>query len=198
MRRLIVALALFLCLGFFFASTYPVAAMCVKLDSFQAYRKQADIVLSGTATIVVGKDGFVSVDEYFKGHGPQTVRVTGLATDSGISSEDFQLEEGQKYLLFLKIIGGGSDQLRTNSCMGNKLVSATGLSPSDRQALGKSKISMTPTPSEAFHTMYKMTPVSLFVMFFSGGAIFLLLLLSIVNEKKRKRTKGKKKSVRKK
>ncbi len=195
MRRLLLVLSIFVFLGLFFSSVAPVSAMCVERGSFKEYRKQADIVLSGTATIVVGKDGFVSVDEYFKGRGPQTVRVTGRTSENGESSEDFQLEEGKKYLLFLKI--AGSDQLRTTNCMGNKLLDASGLSEADKDAIGRSKISMTPTPSEAFHNSYKMTPLSLSVMFFSGGAIFLLLLLSILNDKKRKKSGGKKKSAKK-
>ncbi len=161
-------------------------AKCAVLTT-QEYRKQADIVLSGTATIVVGQDAFISVDKYYKGRGPETVRMTGNVSDKGVSSIDFKPEEGKKYLLFFKLTD--TDELRTTACMGNKEI-PDGVGAADTIALGKSKFTNpTPTPLQIFHSNYSVKKPALLVMILSGGIIFCLLLASFGKQKKRQKKK---------
>lgn len=169
-------------------------AMCVDRGSLKEYRQAADIVVVGTASIVVDNDGFISVDEYIKGHGPDTVRVTGRAAKDSISSIDFQLQEGKKYLLFLNF--AGSDQLRTDACAGNKELGTEGLSAADRSALGKSKITQVVREKLKTGNHYVITTQAMVLMVTSGSIIFGLLLMSILKE--RKKIKAKPKSKKKK
>ena len=184
--RRLVPVFLFFVLGIILYLFQPqvVHASCANPLTLTEYRKQADIVVAGTATIVVDNDAFISVDQYYKGHGPDTIRVTGKVSDTGQSSIEYRFEEGQKYLLFMQF--GDTDQLHTTMCMGNKLLAAGDLSAEDKAALGRSKLSLTPTGSIAFHSEYKMSGTSLLMMVVSGTLLCVLLLISVVNDKKKK------------
>jgi len=125
----------------FLFSSKEVLASCAMPSTLSEYKEKADIVLLGKVTGSRGSYHNVSVLRYFKGHdGPSQVKVTGRVSEepSVYTSVDFNLEEGKKYLLFLKTSEGF---LKTSDCVGNReagealseeevKVLGTGVSPS--------------------------------------------------------------------
>lgn len=122
--------------SFFIYSSKEVFASCKAPVPLSEYKEWADIIVLGKVTSYDGLIANVSVDKYFKGHGgPSQIKVTGkLSPDTNqISSVDFEMYEGKKYLLFLRT--GVLDVLKTNNCDGNKEV-LDNLSEEDLKVLG--------------------------------------------------------------
>jgi hypothetical protein len=179
--------ALILLLALFPLFSRQTLAKCVSGLSLSEYRKQADIVISGTVNVVRDKDFFVVSDMYYKGRGPETVRIIGSMSDADISTIDFLPDQGKRYLLFLKFTD--SDGLRTNVCMGNRMIEQ-GLSVADKTALGTSKLTPTPTPPGAFHNEYRFSTPAITIMVLSGGIIFWLLSMSFSWKGHKRKKKG--------
>lgn len=117
--KLILGLALLpLVLSVFVGQAF---ASCAGPLSIELYQDRADLVVTGTVqdSGLPGHYNF-SVATYFKGQGPQVIKVSGTeSTVPGlVTSVDFTFTSGDSYLLFLQ---AGADSIyRTNQCDGSR------------------------------------------------------------------------------
>ena len=95
------------------------SASCVA-SSLEEQKERADIILIGTVSKILDGRVNISVEKYFKGRWINAVTVTGRAAlESGaITSVDFEMVQGNRYLLFLK--GNPPELLTTNACSGSR------------------------------------------------------------------------------
>lgn len=115
-------LATVILFSIFLFSSKEVFASCAGPFTLSEYKKMADIVLLGKVTGSENNYHRVAVLKYFKGHDvPAQIRVTGKQSSEpgAITSVDFDLEDGKKYLLFLRI---SRDVFKTSDCVGNREV----------------------------------------------------------------------------
>jgi hypothetical protein len=101
----------------------------------EEYKEGADFVVIGQASGQVSNYHNFTVERYYKGTGPAAIKVTGRASDTAAAtSVDFDIESGQKYLLFLEGSTGGV--LKTNSCSGSREINGF-LSAEEANVLGE-------------------------------------------------------------
>jgi hypothetical protein len=121
-------------LGTLNASSQNAWASCIEPLTLTEYKNQADFVVIGTASGQISNYHNFSVERYYKGTGPATIKVTGRASDTAAAtSVDFDIEFGKKYLLFLE--GPISGVLKTNSCSGSREIAGF-LGTEEANALG--------------------------------------------------------------
>lgn len=95
----------------------PVLASCAAFSLAQ-HKDRADIIALGTIQNNSSTYASLDVEKYFKGEGPELLRVTGQASKEVVTSNDFSFQKGKRYLLFLKNDPDGI--FRTNLCMGTR------------------------------------------------------------------------------
>lgn len=126
-----------LALGIINSQTGNVWASCMGPLTMEQYRDSADFVVLGQASASSGTYSTFAVEKYYKGTGPAALKVTGRASDTGaVTSVDFDIATGKKYLLFLE--GDVSSVLKTNSCSGSREVAGF-LGAEEVNALGEGK-----------------------------------------------------------
>lgn len=108
-------------------------ASCAPPASTSENTTRADVVISGTITELTDKYALLEVETYYKGQGPDTLKVTGRISPNSYSSVDLELTKGARYLLFLK--GGPKDILQANACNGSRILT-NGLSREEQNGLG--------------------------------------------------------------
>ncbi len=121
-------------------------ASCAPPVSLEEYRDRADLVVLGTVQGAAGRHVNVAVERYFKGQGPQLIRVTGRQSDDprAVTSVDFEFQDGSRYLLFLR--KSATQELRTDACAGNRPVGSQ-LTAEEAGVLGDGSA---PRPTAAF------------------------------------------------
>lgn len=166
-------------------------ASCAPPVSLAEYKEQAAIVVLGRVEKVNDKAAIVVVERYFKGHGGLSqIQVTGKESDGAVTSVDFSIEEGKRYLLFLQKLSGSST-LKTNACMGNKEITDD-LSAEDRAMLGKgySPNGSTQELSKTESDKQTAESVNMNVLLpIVGGAFGLGVVVFALNKHKRKSSK---------
>lgn len=126
------------------------------VSSLQEHYDRADLVVRGTAIELndpwIGEEHYsFSVDTFFKGEGPSRLKITGDQSSKGMTSVDFKIEEGKRYLLFLK--GDADGLLRTDACSGNKEMQGP-LSDEEIKVLGKGIGAEYAKPANSLFTNY--------------------------------------------
>lgn len=119
-----------LTLTFQTASTF---ASCAPPASVSENTARADLVVTGKVTNLTDNYALLEVQTYYKGQGPDLLKVSGRISPTSVSSVDFEFAQGSRYLLFLK--GNSSDTLLTNSCDGSRVLTS-GLSQEEQSSLG--------------------------------------------------------------
>ncbi|HEY4509851.1 MAG TPA: DUF5652 family protein [Candidatus Paceibacterota bacterium] len=109
------------------------SASCIQL-SLEEQKAMAQVIVQGETLGITGRIAEVKVEKYYKGEGPATVRVNGYQTSDAITSVDFPLEKGKRYLLFLQ--GDSMQIFQTNACAGNREI-ANGITQEEMAVLGQ-------------------------------------------------------------
>lgn len=112
-------------------------ASCAPPASISENTARADVVVSGTITALTDKYALLGVERYYKGQGPDTLKVTGRISPNSYSSVDLELTKDARYLLFLK--GDPKDTLQANACNGSRILT-NGLSQEEQSGLGTGAI----------------------------------------------------------
>lgn len=115
-----------------FQSTQAIAS-CALPASISENTARANVVVVGTVIDISEKYAILKVETYYKGQGPDVLKVTGRISPNSYSSVDLELTDGARYLLFLK--GKSGEILRANACDGSRLLTA-GLSADEQSGLG--------------------------------------------------------------
>lgn len=123
--------AILIALNFIIKS--PASASCAPPGTTADNSARSDIVVTGTISKSYDTYALLDVATYYKGSGPDLLKVSGRISPSSVSSVDLELTEGSDYLLFLK--GQTKDILRANACDGSRLLNS-GLSSDEQNSLG--------------------------------------------------------------
>ncbi len=98
----------------------PTATASCLMMSDREYVARADIIALGTIHQHSATEARLTVERYFKGGGPAELRVTGRYDPNAFTSVDYALQDGTRYLLFLR--GSADSLLKTSDCAGNRPV----------------------------------------------------------------------------
>lgn len=173
--RTIIVLLLFV---FSFTFPRPIYASCIGPLSVNEYKEDADVVVIGTVNGLQNGTANFLVEKYFKGSGEKEIKVSGSESSvkGVVTSVDYTFSDGERYLLFLNQTD--SDVLKTNLCMGNRIIENE-LSSEEIDALGTG-ISPELLPPLVSQDKNTLLIVSFFIV--SSGA-----LLFFLNRLKKKR-----------